>query len=175
MMIGSMEDDHQWYDAARIEEVAAVTSGGLTISRAAWNQTASRQRCPFLLPEMKLSALGNLETLVAKSGLAQNWPMSLQVGQSRAAVGSMALLASIASAEEPEDWVAPLSSAALYAASSSVGSPSPMSSVLFSTDAPFWRAPSRLARVHDESRAARIHGVACVNSERRGARGLGGA
>ena len=60
MMIGSMEDDHQWYDAARIEEVAAVTSGGLTISRAAWNQTASRQRCPFLLPEMKLSALGNL-------------------------------------------------------------------------------------------------------------------
>ena len=52
-MIGSMEDDHQWYDAARIEEVAAVTSGGLTISRAAWNQTASRQRWPpfFLLPE----------------------------------------------------------------------------------------------------------------------------
>ena len=28
---------------------------------------------------------------------------------------------------------------------------------------------------HYESRAARIHGVACVNSERRGARGLGGA
>ena len=107
LMIGSMEDDHQWYDAARIEEVAAVTSGGLTISRAAWNQTASRQRCPFLLPEMKLSALGNLETLVAKSGLAQNWSMSLQVGQSR---------------------------------------------------------------------AARIHGFfACVNSERRGAGGLGGA
>ena len=43
MMIGSMEDDHQWYGAAHIEGVAAVTRGGLAMSRAAWNQTASRR------------------------------------------------------------------------------------------------------------------------------------
>ena len=42
-MIGSVEEDHQWYGAAHIEGVAAVTRGGLAMSRAAWNQTASRR------------------------------------------------------------------------------------------------------------------------------------
>ena len=43
-MIGSMEDDHQWYGAAHTEEVATVTRGGLAMSRQSEREAPGRNQ-----------------------------------------------------------------------------------------------------------------------------------